>query len=213
MKLFKNRVTAGKHLAKHLTQYKNHKDTLVFGMARGGVPVAYQVAKALSLPLDVCIVRKLGVPENPELAMGAIASDDVQVLDNKLIQRLGISQNQVKKIYKQEKKELARRERAYRGSNEYNIKNKTVILVDDGIATGASVQAAIRLFQQKKVKRIIVAAPVAARDTYNKLVSVVDEVVCIHTPTLFGGVGQWYQDFDQVSDKEVKNYCTSEVGR
>jgi len=202
---FKNRIEAGKKLAKELENYKDEIHAIVLGLPRGGVPVAYEVAESLHLPLDVFLVRKLGVPGQPELAMGAIASGGVRVLNDRVIRRAGISEGQIEKTVQKEKEKLQKREEAYRGSRrEIKIKGKTVLLIDDGLATGASMRAAISALRDLNPKKIVVAVPTAPPDTCQEIKSEVDQVVCLETPTPFWGVGGSYQNFSQTSNKDVR---------
>jgi len=202
---FKNRIEAGKKLAKELGNYKDEIHAIVLGLPRGGVPVAYEVAESLHLPLDVFLVRKLGVPGQPELAMGAIASGGVRVLNDRVIRRAGISEGQIEKTVQKEKEKLQKREEAYRGSRrEIKIKGKTVLLIDDGLATGASMRAAISALRDLNPKKIVVAVPTAPPDTCQEIKSEVDQVVCLETPTPFWGVGGSYQNFSQTSNKDVR---------
>jgi putative phosphoribosyl transferase len=202
--IFTNRTEAGQELARHLTKYMSRKDVIVLGLPRGGVPVAFEVATALGAPLDVFVLRKLGVPGHEELAFGAIASGGVRVLDPEIVEGLGISDLDIELVTAVEKEELKRRERVYRGSRpRLDVKEKTVILVDDGIATGSSMRAAIRAVRQMEPARIVVATPVAPASTCNDLKIEVDELVCVGMPESFFGVGQFYRDFSQVSDEEV----------
>ena len=202
---FKNRIEAGKKLAKELENYKDEIHAIVLGLPRGGVPVAYEVAESLHLPLDVFLVRKLGVPGQPELAMGAIASGGVRVLNDRVIRRAGISEGQIEKTVQKEKEKLQKREEAYRGSRrEIKIRGKTVLLIDDGLATGASMRAAISALRDLNPKKIVVAVPTAPPDTCQEIKSEVDQVVCLETPTPFWGVGGSYQNFSQTSNKDVR---------
>ncbi len=204
MERYLDRSQAGQLLAQQLTQFAKQLDAIVLGLPRGGIPVAYEVACALSLPLDVFIVRKLGAPGHVELAVGAIANDGVMVLNEELIQLLGISQTSLAAVIHSEQEELKRREFLYRGNRvSPQFKDKTIILVDDGIATGATMMAAVKALRQKEPKRIVVASPVAARDICNELAHYADEVICPYTPTHFQAVSLWYQFFDQTSDAEV----------
>jgi predicted phosphoribosyltransferase len=176
----------------------------VLALPRGGVPVGFEVARALNIPLDVLLVRKLGVPGQEELAMGAIASGGIQLLNNALITALGIGAEAVSSVQQREQAELSRREYAYRrGRPLVDVTEKTVILVDDGIATGSTMQAAIASLRQRNVRRIIVATPVAPAPVVEALRIVADEVVSVMTPRDFGGVGWWYEDFSQTSDDDV----------
>ncbi|BAY47787.1 hypothetical protein SAMD00079811_54060 [Scytonema sp. HK-05] len=203
--LYKNRKAAGQILAKELAAYANRQDVLVLALPRGGVPVAFEVAKALNAPLDVFVVRKLGVPEQQELAMGAIASGGVRVLNEDIVRSLGISEAAINQVVAKEQQELERRERLYRGDRPVpSLHERTVILVDDGLATGATMRAAVVALQQQKPAKIIVAVPVSASETCQEFQSKVDEVVCAATPSPFYSVGLWYEDFPQTTDEEVR---------
>lgn len=206
MAKFRDRIDAGQALAKKLTQYANRDDVIILALPRGGVPVAYEVAKVLNAPLDVMLVRKLGVPYQPELAMGAIASGGVRVLNEQVVRSLGINDDDIEKVAATEAQELERRERAYRGDRPpLQIKDMTVIVIDDGIATGATMRAAVSALQQQHPARLVVAAPTSAQDTYNRLLGEADEVICIATPEPYIAVGLWYEHFDQTSDDEVRD--------
>ena len=193
-------------LATTLQEYVNGDDVVVLALPRGGVPVGFEVAKALNVPLDVFVVRKLGLPGQEELAMGAIASGGVRVLNRDLIRGLSIPEEVVDEVTREEQRELERREREYRdgGRSPIDVRGMTVILVDDGLATGASMRVAVLALQQKEPAQVIVAVPVAPADTCAELQSVADKVVCAVTPQPFWGVGQWYEDFSQTSDEEVR---------
>jgi putative phosphoribosyl transferase len=202
---FRNRAEAGRALARALSRYAGRDDVVVLALPRGGVPVAYEVAKELGSPLDVFLVRKLGVPGHEELAMGAIASGGVLVLDERVLRWLGISEDQIQKTLARELEELRRREAAYRhGRSLPDLKGKTVILVDDGLATGASMQAAARAVRRHEPARVVIAVPVASRATCVQFQDEVDEVVCAVTPEPFYAVGNWYEDFSQTTDDEVR---------
>lgn len=202
--LFKDRTHAGRKLAEKLAQYANRPDVLVLAIPRGGVLVAAEVAARLSVPLDVFLLRKLGVPDFEELAFGAIASGGVCFLDRDMIDALGMSESDVKQVLSVEQKELKRREIAFRGNRPLpDLKKKTVIVVDDGIATGASMRAGIQALRQLQPKKIVVAVPVAPQRSCVLLNSEVDELVCFQTPPSFRAIGQFYEDFEQVSDEEV----------
>jgi putative phosphoribosyl transferase len=201
---FSDRMEAGRKLAALLAGYANREDVVVLGIPRGGVQVAAEVAAQLSAPLDVFLLRKLGVPGEEELAFGAIASGEVRVLDRETIAALNISEQEIAQVTNKEKSELRRRETAYRGDRPaLDVNGKTVILVDDGIATGSSMRAGIRALRLLRPQRIVVAVPVAPMRTYNQLASEVDEFVCVQTPMFFHAIGQFYDDFSQVSDEEV----------
>jgi putative phosphoribosyl transferase len=202
---FANRVTAGRSLAKKLESYANRSDVIVLALPRGGVPVAYEVARALNAPLDVFLVRKLGVPGYEELAMGAIATGNVRVLNEKLINDLGIADEWIDQVATREERELARREKVYRGASApLSVSGRTVIVVDDGLATGSTMRAAVNALKRLGPTRIIVAAPVAARETCESFNTDVDATcVCVMSPEPFRGVGLWYRDFSQTTDEEV----------
>ncbi|MBD2299117.1 phosphoribosyltransferase [Nostoc sp. FACHB-87] len=203
---FRDRSDAGKMLAKKLTAYTNHPDLLVLGLPRGGVPVAYEIATSLNAPLDICLVRKLGVPGHEELAMGAIAAGGVRVLNYDVINNLAIDSTTIDKVATQELWELQRRDRAYRGERPLpDIKNRTVILVDDGIATGSTMLAAIAVVKQQQPQRLIVAVPIAAPTTCQQLQAEVDEIVCLVMPESLYAIGLWYEDFSQTTDVEVQH--------
>ncbi len=204
--IFTNRTEAGRALARLLTRYANRPDVIVLGVPRGGVPVAFEVAAALKAPLDIFVLRKLGVPGHAELAFGAIGSGGIRVLDSDVINGFGLSQLDIELITAEEKQELQRREHTYRGGKPaHDLHGCVVILVDDGIATGSSIRAAIRAIRQMNPARIVVATPVAPASTCDRLTSEVDELICVETPEYFCGVGQFYEDFSQVSDDEVKD--------
>jgi len=202
---FVNRTEAGRKLAKLLSDYADRDDVIVLGVPRGGVPVAFEISRALKAPLDVFLVRKLGAPGHEELAMGAIASGGIRVLDRETIDALGVSDLDIEATTARELKELQRRERVYRGGRPpLELHGKTVIVVDDGIATGSSMRAGIKALRQMKPARIVVAVPVAPESTCGRLRRDVDELVCLDTPELFYAIGQFYEDFSQVTDEEVQ---------
>jgi predicted phosphoribosyltransferase len=202
--LFSNRTDAGKKLAERLSGYSGRKDLLVLALPRGGVPVAFEVARELGAQLDVFIVRKLGVPGHEELAMGAIASGGIRVLNMDVVRSLRISDDTIAAVAAAEQVELERRERLYRrGRPEPDIEGRTVILIDDGLATGATMSAAVQAVRVKKPAHLTVAVPTAAKDTCNEFEREVDEAICLATPEPFYGVGAWYTDFSQTSDREV----------
>ena len=199
-----DRYQAGRVLADVLMDYANRKDTIVLGLPRGGVPVAYEIASKLKLPLDIFIVRKLGVPGHEELAMGAIASGGTVVFNEETVRTLHIRQDAIDEILNSEREELARRERVYRGNQPFPaLKDKTIILVDDGIATGYTIRAAIAALKEKNPAKIIVAVPVAARSTCDELAPLVTAMICPRQPINFYAVGLWYDDFSQTTDEEV----------
>ncbi len=202
--IFLNRTDAGRHLATKLKQYAGHTDVLVLALPRGGVPVAYEVAEQLGAPLDIFLVRKLGVPGHEELAMGAIASGGVRVINQDVIEYLNIPSEIIDAVAEEEQRELERREKAYRGERTApEVKNKIVILIDDGLATGSTMRAAATALREKEPARIVVAVPVSAAETCDHFRDEVDEVICAVTPEPFQGVGLWYEDFSQTTDEEV----------
>jgi putative phosphoribosyl transferase len=202
---FANRITAGRALAKKLETYANRSDVIVLALPRGGVPVAYEVARALNAPLDVFLVRKLGFPGYEELAMGAIASGGVRVLNKSVLAYLDISDHVIDLIAAKEQRELERREKVYRGAAPpLNVSGRTVIIVDDGLATGSTMRAAVKALKNLGPAKIIVAAPVAARETCESFKADMDSTcVCVMSPEPFQGVGLWYRDFSQTTDDEV----------
>lgn len=202
--LYQNRSEAGQLLATHLQKYAGRPDVLVLALPRGGVPVGFVVATTLHLPLDVFLVRKLGVPGEEELAMGAIATGNVRVLNREVIQALHLSAETVERVARQEQHELARRERLYRDDRPpLDLRDRTIILVDDGLATGASMRAAVQAVNKQHPAHVVVAVPLAAPIVCESLRAEVDEVICPHTPDPLHGIGWWYRDFAQVSDQEV----------
>ena len=202
---YRDRRDAGRRLAAALLPYANRRDVVVLALPRGGVPVGFEVAAALAAPLDVFVVRKLGLPGREELAMGALASGGVRVLDEDLIRVAGVSADEVQRITEAEQAELDRRERRYRDDRPFpEVRGKTVILVDDGLATGATMRAAVAALRLKGPARIVVAVPVAAPETCDAFESIADDIVCAVTPDSFQAVGLWYDDFSQTTDEEVR---------
>jgi len=202
---FADRHDAGRRLAPLLQHYAEREDAIVLGLPRGGVPVAYEIARRLQLPLDVFVVRKLGVPGREELAMGAVASGGICRINDPMIAALGIDREEVRETIARESREVERREAAYRGNRPApDFENKTVILTDDGLATGATMAAAVAALRDRNPARIVVAVPVAPREVCAALEREADEVVCLWTPEPFEGVGQWYVDFSQLSDDDVR---------
>ncbi len=196
-------------MAAKLDQFSNRSDVLVLALPRGGVPVAFEIAKRLNLPLDVFVVRKLGVPGQEELAMGAIASGGARVINYGVVSALKIPESVIDEVAAREEVELKRREASYRSQRKpYALDTMEVILVDDGLATGASMKAAVSAVRMLKAKKIYVAVPVAERDTALEFAGVVDQIFCAETPTPFQGVGQWYKNFDQTSDEQVTDYLS-----
>jgi putative phosphoribosyl transferase len=210
---FRDRTEAGRLLAELLRDYANRDDVIVLALPRGGVPVGHEVAKALGAPLDVFVVRKLGTPGHPELAMGAIASGGLVELNAGVTAALGIDHAGVRRVIESELGELERREALYRGTHDPpDVEGKTVILVDDGLATGSTMRAAALAVRQLEPARVVVAVPVAARETCEEFHDVVDEAVCAFTPRPFHAVGVWYEDFSQTSDEEVRKLLETAVG-
>ena len=206
---FLNREDAGRQLAAHLTRYAGRSDVIVLGLPRGGVPVAGEVAQRLQAPLDVFLVRKLDVPGHSELAMGAIAEGGVEVLSDDLIREFGIPQRVVQQVAVRERMELDRRDAQYRsGRTLPSVRGHIVILVDDGLATGSTMQAAVTALRRLEPARVVVAAPVGARDTCARMKLFADEVVCVEMPEPFQAVGLWYEQFAQTTDEEVKRSLT-----
>lgn len=203
--LYSNRIEAGQELARRLERYANRPDVIVLGLPRGGVPVAFEVARALNAPLDVFLVRKLGMPGQEELAMGALASGGVRILNDDLIRRFHVPESMVEAVVAKEERELQRREREYRGTSApLPVAGKTAILVDDGLATGASLRAAAAALKRLGPARIVAAVPVGSAETCAEFEDVVDEVVCAETPEPFWAIGNWYDDFSQTTDEEVR---------
>ncbi len=204
--IFHDRREAGRALASKLADFKDRDDVVVLALPRGGVPVAAEVANHIRAPLDVFVVRKLGSPGHEELAMGAIGSGGVRVINDDMVRQLGIADKEIENETRKEQLELARQEKIYRGSaNPLHVQNKTAILVDDGMATGYSMRAAVRGLRQRNPRTTIVAVPVAAREGCLMLETEADKVVCVETPQPFLAVGQWYEEFRQVTDDEIKN--------
>ena len=203
---YKNRRQAGRELAKALQPCAHRPDVLILALPRGGVPVAYEVAKALNIPLDLMLVRKLGLPGHEELAIGAIATGGIRVLNTEVIEGMAISEAQIERIAAAELQELRRREKTYRGERpSAEVQGRCVILIDDGLATGATMQAAIAAIRQQRPAEILVAVPVAPKDTVALLRDQADAVICPATPEPFLGVGRWYEDFTQITDAEVRD--------
>jgi predicted phosphoribosyltransferase len=202
--MFRDRSDAGRRLAERLTHYANQPDVLVLALPRGGVPVAFEVAQALHAPLDVFLVRKLGVPGQPELAMGALASGGVRIINESVVRALDISPEEIDAVTAQERRELERRLREYRDDRPpINVRGRTIILIDDGLATGSTMRAAVAALRRQGPARIIVAVPVAAPSTCEDFETIADEMICAETPEPFYAVGMWYRDFSQTSDAEV----------
>ena len=201
---FDDRRDAGRRLAQLLLRSRPAGDIVVLGLPRGGVPVAWEIARALDATLDVFLVRKLGTPGHPELAMGAIASGNTRVINGEVVQALGIDREQIEAVARREQSELERRDAVYRqGRVLPSLAGRTVILVDDGLATGSTMKAAVQAVRQHAPSRVIVAVPVGAPETCRALREIADEVICAQMPSSFAAVGQWYRDFSQTSDDEV----------
>ena len=202
---FSNRAEAGRQLAEKLDKYAGRKDVIVLGLPRGGVPVAYEVAKRLRAPLDVFIVRKLGVPGFEELAAGAIASGGVRVLNEEVMRAIPYAEEAIEAVTVRETAELERREQIYReGRPSPELRDRVVILVDDGLATGATMRAAVKALRQRGAAKIVVAVPVGPPDTCREIEQEADETICLSTPPFFQAVGQYYEDFSQTSDEDVR---------
>jgi len=201
---FHNRAEAGRRLAAELQPYAGRDDVVVLALPRGGVPVAFEVASALAAPLDVFIVRKLGLPGHEEFAMGALASGGVRLLNDRVVALYGLSQREIDRVTATEQAELERRERCYRGDRPFpDLRGRIVILVDDGLATGSTMRAAVEALRLEGPKKIIVAVPVSAAETCDSFGDIADEIVCVMTPEPFHAVGLWYDDFSQTTDEEV----------
>jgi putative phosphoribosyl transferase len=202
---FADRHEAGQHLARELARWAGREDVVVLALPRGGVPVAWEVARVLGAPLDVFVVRKLGTPGHRELAMGAIASGGVRVLNEEVVRIYGLSPASIERVAEEEQQELERRERAYRdGRPSQPLAGKIAVLVDDGLATGSTMKAAVQAVRLHEPAGVVVAVPVGASDTCAELRRLADEVICVRTPEPFSAVGLWYRDFDQTTDEEVR---------
>ena len=202
---FRDRSEAGQLLARALDEYKGRDDVVILALPRGGVPVAFEIARRLRVPLDVFLVRKLGVPWHPKLAMGALASGGVEVLNEDVVRAYGIPPHVIRAVAAHEQEELSRRAREYRGDRPFpSLEGRTVILVDDGLATGSTMRAAVAAVRKQKPGKVVVAVPVAAVQTCEEFRHEVDRIVCLRTPDAFSAVGAWYEDFSQTSDEEVR---------
>ena len=209
---YANRREAGKELAARLAEFAGRHDVVVLALPRGGVPVAAEIADALPAPLDIFLVRKLGLPGNSELAMGAIASGGVRVLNDDVVRMYGVPDRTIDEVAREESAELARREREYRqGRALVDVSGRVVILVDDGLATGSTMKAAVAALRQLGPARLVVAAPVGSPSTCEDLRALADEVVCARTPANFSAVGEWYDDFSQTTDEEVRQLLTARL--
>jgi predicted phosphoribosyltransferase len=208
--IFRDRRDAGARLAEHLQLYRGRPDVLVLALPRGGVPVAFELARALDLPMDVFVVRKLGVPWQPELAMGAISSGGIRSLNRELVRSLGVSESEVAEVTAREEESLRQRERLFRDARPpLKIAGETILVVDDGLATGSSMRAAVAALRQRDPARIIIAVPVGSAATCRDLGKEADEVVCLVTPEPFWAVGQWYEDFYPTTDEQVQQLLKS----
>lgn len=204
---FRDRREAGRRLAEELSAYGDREDVVVLGLPRGGVPVAFEVAKALEAPLDVFVVRKLGVPGNPELAMGAIASGGVRVLNDGVVRRMSIPEEEIERTAEEEREKLEKREKIYRGARPgIALTGKTVLLVDDGLATGATMRAAVSALREHDPEEIVVAVPTAPPETCSEFEDMVDDIICVSTPQAFFGVGGAYRDFSQTTNEDVRDF-------
>jgi len=203
---FADRRDAGRQLAGRLAAYAERRDVVVLALPRGGVPVAFEVARGLDAPLDVFLVRKLGVPGREELALGAIATGNVRVLNEEVVRGLGLSAAAIEAVAAREQQEMARRERLYRdGRPAPAVEGRTVLLVDDGLATGATMRAAVAAARQQAPARVVVTVPVASTQAYQEMAAIADEVICVLTPEQFSAVGLWYSDFAPTTDEEVRD--------
>jgi predicted phosphoribosyltransferase len=203
--IYQDRAEAGRQLAVHLAEYSGRKDVILLALPRGGVPVAYEAARQLQVPLDIFLVRKLGLPGQEELAMGAIASGGVRVLNKSVVRALDVPDHVIQAVTEKERNELERRERLYRGDRPpLDVRGKVAVLIDDGLATGSTMLAAVESLRHESPAKIVVAVPVAALEACQRLKQEADEVICPHTPHPFMGVGAWYNDFSQTSDDEVR---------
>ena len=211
---FLNRSEAGRQLAAELARYAGRSDVLVLGLPRGGVPVAFEIAVALDAPLDVFIVRKLGLPGHEEFGIGAIASGGVRVVDESVLRAYGVDADMLDRITERERSELERRERRYRDDRPFpTVVNRVVILVDDGLATGSTMRAAIAALREEGPREVVVAVPVGAPETCTAIAKLADDVVCLETPDPFYAVGLWYHDFEQTEDEEVHDLLERAAAR
>ncbi len=211
---FRNRTEAGRVLAADLARYEGRPDLIVLALPRGGVPVGHEVARALGAPLDVFLVRKLGLPGHEELAMGAIASGDIRLINEEVVRAYDVSDADIEAVTAVEQQELERRERIYRDNRPLPpLRGRTVIVVDDGLATGATMRVAVLALRQESPSRIVVAVPVAAAETCDEFRTLVDDVVCAETPSPFYAVGLWYEDFAQTTAEEVHDLLTANTQR
>ncbi len=201
---FANRSEAGKALAKKLRHFAFHTEAIVLALPRGGVPVGYEIALALRIPLEVFVVRKLGVPRHEEYAMGAIASGGSYFINESVVSQLSIPSEDVQRVIQQESKEIVRREREYGVRGHWELSDETVILVDDGLATGSTMRAAVHALREQRPHAIVIAVPVAPLDAFREFQNEVDQIIALETPETFYAVGEWYENFEQTSDDEVR---------
>ena len=214
MQRFHDRREAGQLLARRFAPYQDRDDVVVLALPRGGVPVGYEIARELKAMLDVFLVRKLGVPWQPELAMGAIAGAGTEVLNDDVVSAYNIPAHVIRAVAERERNELLRRLQEYRGTRPTpELRDRVVILVDDGLATGSTMRAAVQAIRQERPREIVVAVPVAASDACREFQNEVDDVVCLHTPRDFGAVGRWYDDFSQTTDEEVRKLLSDDTTR
>lgn len=210
--IFRDRADAGRRLAEELRGYAGRDDVVVLALPRGGVPVGRRIADALGAPLDVLLVRKLGAPFQPELALGAVATGGIRILNQELLGQVRVPDEEMEEVTARERAELERREQAYRGDREpLPVEGRTVILVDDGVATGSTLRAAIRCLRERAPARIVAAVPVAPAESAASLAEEVDELVCVLTPASFFGISQWYERFPQLSDDEVRELLAGDA--
>ena len=211
---FANRREAGRDLVKKLQSYRGRSDVVVLALPRGGVPVAFEIAEALDAPLDIFVVRKLGMPGHPEFAIGAIASGDIRVLSEDVIRWYRIPDHAIETVARQERAELERREREYRAGRPLtDLRDRTVILVDDGLATGSTMRAAVQAVRAHRPRRVVVAVPVGAPETCEAFADITDETICARTPEPFSAVGLWYRNFSQTTDQEVRDLLQQHAER
>ncbi|HEY9618046.1 MAG TPA: phosphoribosyltransferase [Microcoleaceae cyanobacterium] len=209
---FKNRTVAGQLLAAQLLDYANRDDAIVLALPRGGVPIGFEVAKVLNVPLDILVVRKLGVPGHEELAMGAIAPGDVQILNQQIVQSCRVDDAALNQVIAREQQELERREQLYRDDRPaLNLRDRTVILIDDGLATGATMRVAVQAVRQACPQQVIVAVPIGAPETCQELKTEAEQMICLETPRRFSSVGSWYDDFSQTTDEEVSTLLKAAI--
>jgi len=205
--IFDDRKQAGQMLAEKLLKFREHDNVIVLALPRGGLPVGYEIAQAIDAKLDVFLVRKLGAPMQPELAMGAISSGGITAMNDDVVKTLHISREKIDSVIEDEKKELKRREQAYRGERPFPaLSGSIVILVDDGIATGATMKAAVKAVQTKNPEKLVAAVPTGPKPSCEALQDMTDETVCLSTPEPFQAIGQWYREFSQLSDDDVRDY-------